>query len=371
MNAFGQSFRISIFGESHGPVVGVVLDGVPAGLRLTGEDFLEDLSRRWPKLKGISSRREPDIPEIRSGLFGGKTTGAPLMIILANKRVDSAAYEELRHLPRPGHVDFSAWWRFSGYNDWRGGGHFSGRITASLVAAGVVAKKVISPIQVDACLEEIGGSKDIQSVVMAAMKKKDSLGGMISCRARPMPIGLGEPFFDSVESVLSHIIFSIPGIKGVEFGSGFSLSRMRGSEANDPILDSTGKTQSNHNGGIIGGLTNGNELVLRVAAKPTPSIGRPQRTVDLRTGEAKTIEIKGRHDVCFALRLPVVIEAAVAIGLADLLLRAQLIPLVWGEKPGNWSRRQNRRGLDRTVRNFHHHRLSYGSRTRRSHDSSR
>ncbi len=342
MNTFGWCFRLSIFGESHGPVVGVVLDGVPAGLPLKEKDFREDLDRRWPKGKGISSRREPDIPEIKSGLFEGKTTGAPLTIILANKKIDSAAYKELRYLPRPGHADFSAWWRFSGYNDGRGGGHFSGRLTAGIVAAGVVAKKIISPIKVEAWLEEVGGSKDFESVVIAAMKEKDSVGGMISCRARPMPVGLGEPFFDSAESILSHLIFSIPGIKGIEFGSGFALSRMRGSEANDIILDRTGKTKSNHNGGIIGGLTNGNELFLRVAAKPTPSISQPQKTVDLKTGEAKIIQIKGRHDVCFALRLPVVVEAAVAIGLAELLLRAQLIPLVWGKKPMNqfWRRRR-------------------------------
>lgn len=340
MNTFGHSFRLSIFGESHGPAVGVIIDGVPAGLKLSEADFLEDLGRRWPKLKGVSPRRERDIPQIKSGLLEGRTTGAPLTVMFANERADSAAYTELRWLPRPGHADFAAWRRYGGYNDWRGGGHFSGRLTVGLVAAGVVAKKIISPIQVEAWLEEVGGSKDIEAAVEAAMKEKDSVGGVIFCRAKPMPVGLGEPYFDSVESILAHLLFSIPGIKAVEFGSGFRLSRMRGSEANDTIMDRSGRTKSNHDGGVTGGLSNGNELFLRVAAKPTPSIGRPQPTVDLRTGETKTIEIKGRHDVCFALRLPVVVEAAVAIGLADLRLRAQLVPLVWGKQPENSARRK-------------------------------
>ncbi|MGQ9472193.1 MAG: chorismate synthase [Candidatus Aminicenantales bacterium] len=335
MNSFGHSFRLSIFGESHGPAVGVIIDGVPAGLELKEEDFLQDLGRRWPDLKGVSSRRERDIPQIKSGWLDGRTTGTPLTIIFANERVDSAVYEELRWLPRPGHADFAAWRRSGGYNDWRGGGHFSGRLTVGLVAAGVVAKKIILPIKVGARLEEVGGSKAIEAAVEVAGKAKDSVGGIISCQAKPMPVGLGEPFFDSVESVLAHLLFSVPGVKAIEFGSGFQFSRMRGSEANDIILDRTGKTKTNHNGGIVGGLSNGNELFLRVAVKPTSSIGRPQKTVDLRTGEIKTIEIKGRHDVCFALRLPVVVEAAVAIGLADLRLRAKLPPPVWGYQPEN------------------------------------
>lgn len=324
MNTFGHSFRVAIFGESHGPAVGVIIDGVPAGLPLSEEDFRSDLDRRWPELKGVSSRRERDLPQVKSGLYAGKTTGAPLTVIFANERADSSAYAELRYLPRPSHADFAAWRRYRGYNDWRGGGHFSGRLTVGLVAAGVVAKKIIAPLEVRAWVEEVGGSKDIEAAVEAAVKERDSVGGVISCRAEPMPVGLGEPFFDSVESVLAHLLFSIPGIKGVEFGSGFRLSRMKGSEANDIIVDRTGKTLSNHNGGVTGGLSNGNELFLRVAVKPTASIGRPQKTVDLTTGEIKTIEIKGRHDACIALRLPVVVEAAVAVGLADLFLRAQL-----------------------------------------------
>ncbi len=329
MNYFGHSFRLSIFGESHGPSVGIILDGIPAGLPLDPLDFKKELERRWPKIKGISKRREPDLPEIQSGLFEGKTTGSPLTILFFNKKTDSSAYEDLRYLPRPGHADFGAWVKFGGYNDWRGGGHFSGRLTVCLVAAGVIAKKIIAPTKVEAWIEEIGGSKQIESVVNKAINSQDSLGGIIACRAFPLSPGLGEPFFDSLESLLAHLIFSIPGIKGLEFGSGFKLSRMLGSEANDLIINKQGKTLTNHNGGIIGGLSNGNELFLRLAVKPTPSIRRPQKFIDLRTGKTKSIRIKGKHDISFALRLPVVIEAAVAIVLADLMLRSQRISLIW------------------------------------------
>ncbi len=331
MNNFGHIFRLAIFGESHGPAVGVVVDGVPAGLPLEPEDFMADLRRRWPQKIGVSSRREPDRPEIKSGLYRGKTTGAALMILFSNQTQKSSDYLALENLPRPGHADFAAWHRFGGFNDPRGGGPFSGRLTVGLVAAGVVAKRIIAPIKVEAWLSEAGGSEDIETAVAEAWKAKDSVGGLVICRAKPMPVGLGEPFFDSVESLLAHLIFSIPGIKGIEFGRGFELSRMKGSEANDIIIDRRGRTMTNNNGGVTGGLTNGNELYLRVAAKPTPSIGRPQPTVDLRTGEKKVIEIKGQHDVCLALRLPVIVEAAVACVLADLLLRAQKVPLVWGE----------------------------------------
>lgn len=335
MNTFGHSFRLSIFGESHGPAVGLIIDGLPAGLPLSPYDFQKDLERRWPQIKGVSSRREPDLPQFSSGLYEGKTTGAPLTILFLNKKADSAAYEELRFLPRPGHADFGAWVKFGGFNDGRGGGHFSGRLTVCLVAAGVIAKKIIAPTKVEAWIEEIGGSKEIESIVKTAIKRKDSLGGIIACRAFPLEVGLGEPFFDSLESLLAHLIFSIPGIKGLEFGSGFKLSQMWGSEANDVIINKQGQTLTNHNGGIIGGLSNGNELFLRVAAKPTPSISRPQPSIDLRTGKTKPIRIKGKHDVCFALRLPVIIEAVVAIVLADLKLRSQHLPLIWTKQQGN------------------------------------
>lgn len=334
MNTFGHSFRLAIFGESHGRAVGVIVDGVPAGLPLEEADFLSDLKKRAPGKKGTTQRRESDRPQIQSGLFQGRTTGSPLIISFPNRDVQSKDYSVLRFLPRPGHADFAASCRFGGYSDWRGGGHFSGRLTVALVAAGVVAKKIISPTKIEAWLEEAGGSEKIEEAVTAAAQERDSVGGIIGCRAHPLPVGLGEPFFDSVESLISHLIFSIPGIKAIEFGGGFSLSRKRGSEVNDLIIDRNGRTLTNNSGGVSGGLTNGNELFLRLAVKPTPSIGRPQLTVDLRTGEKKSLLISGRHDVCFALRLPVVVEAAVAIVLADLFLRSQKVPLVWKGKIG-------------------------------------
>lgn len=334
MNTFGHHFRLSIFGESHGQAVGVIIDGLPAGLPLNEADFREDLERRLPLKAGTTTRREKDYPQFKSGLKEGRTTGAPLLIIFTNQDIQSDDYERLRYLPRPGHADFSAYHRFGGFNDYRGGGHFSGRLTVGLVAAGAIAKKLITPTKVKAQVTQVGGSSDIEAEIRAALKNNDSVGGLIECRASPMPVGLGDPFFDSVESLLAHLLFSIPAIKAIEFGSGFQLATMRGSEANDIILNRQGQTPTNHNGGITGGLTNGNELVLRVAVKPTPSIGQPQETVDLRTGEKSTLVIEGRHDCCVALRAPVIVEGAVAVVLADLMLRAQKIPLIWREPEG-------------------------------------
>jgi len=329
MNTFGHSFRLSIFGESHGPGVGAVIDGVPAGLPLHSQDFRPDLRRRLPATRGTTPRRETDSPQIRSGVFQDQTTGSPILIFFPNQDIRSEDYNSLKNLARPGQADFAAYHKFGGSNDPRGGGHFSGRLTAGLVAAGVIAKKIITPTSVEARLSEAGGSTAIEETVEAALKEKDSVGGVVECRASPLPVGLGEPFFDSAESLISHLVFSIPGIKGIEFGAGFQLSRMRGSEANDIILNKDGKTRTNYNGGLTGGLTNGNELFLRIAVRPTPSIPRPQPTVDLETGEKRVILIKGRHDTCIALRMPVILEAAVAVVLADLMLRAQKTPLVW------------------------------------------
>ena len=329
MNSFGRLFRVSIFGESHGQGVGIVIDGSPAGIPLHPEDFLKDLKRRLPGTPGTTSRQEPDYPEIKSGVLENRTTGAPILIYFRNTDCRAEDYEEQKNLPRPGHADLVAFYKFGGFNDFRGGGHFSGRLTVALVAAGVVAKKIISPAQVEAELLEAGGSRDIQKVIDRAIEEKDSVGGIVECRAKPLPPGLGEPFFDSVESLISHLVFAIPGIKGVEFGDGFACSQMKGSECNDPIISKAGKTLTNHAGGINGGITNGNELVVRAAVKPTPSIPRPQRTMNLRTGEEKVLRLSGRHDTCIALRVPVVLEAAVAIVLADLMLIAQKIPLVW------------------------------------------
>jgi len=319
MNSFGRLFRVSVFGESHGTCVGVLLDGVPAGLALAKEDFAMDLDRRRSGAKGTTPRQESDIPILKTGMLNGRTTGAPLMIEFENGDVDSSAYDKIRNTPRPGHADFVAHKKFSGFNDYRGGGHFSGRLTVALVAAGVVAKKVIAPVNVSARILEVGGSTDIGSAIEKAIQDGDSLGGLIECRVVGVPLGLGEPFFDSIESVLSHAAFSIPAIKGIEFGSGFAAARMRGSEHNDDILDNSGTTKTNNAGGINGGISNGNELVFRVAVKPTSSIKKTKQTVDLSTGKAVDISVGGRHDACIALRVPPVLESITALVLADFM----------------------------------------------------
>ncbi len=321
MNLFGRSFRLMLIGESHGPITGVVVDGHPAGISIQPEDFEADLTRRRPGRPGTTSRREKDHPIIQSGLFNGRTTGAPLTIIFKNEDKHARDYTQLRYIPRPGHADWAAEKKYGGHNDYRGGGRFSGRLTVGLVAAGVVAKKIIHPARLKAEILEIGGSQDFETVIQDAVTRKDSVGGLIECRGGGLPVGMGEPFFDSLEAMISHIIFSIPAIKGIEFGSGFQCSRMRGSECNDPITDKEGRTSSNHSGGISGGISNGNQLVFRVAVKPTPSIARSQKTADIKTGEMKMLSISGRHDACIALRMPVIAEAAAAVALADLFLR--------------------------------------------------
>jgi chorismate synthase len=326
MNTFGTIFRVALFGESHGPAVGVLIDGCPAGLPLETSDFHADLARRRGGAPGTTARREPDAPLLESGLFEGHTTGAPLLIRFANIDVDSRAYEALRGRPRPGHADLVARQKFGGFADPRGSGHHSGRLTVGLVAAGVVAKKLLRPLEVAARLVAVGGSEDIEATVAAAQASGDSVGGLIECRARHVPAGLGEPFFDTAESLLAHALFAIPAIKGVEFGAGFAAARMRGSEHNDPILDVSGASQTNHAGGVLGGITTGNELLFRVAVKPTPSIRLPQRTVDLGSGAPAEISVGGRHDACIALRVPVILEAVTAIVLADLSLLAGRLP---------------------------------------------
>lgn len=322
MNSFGRIFRVSLFGESHGSAIGVTLDGCPPGTALTADDFSADLDRRRAGKRGTTPRVEEDIPEIVSGVYNGHTTGSPLTILFRNRNVRSEDYDSLRDTPRPGHSDFVAYKRFRGFNDHRGGGHFSGRLTLCLVAAGVVARKIISPVSVSATLLSAGGDKDIEKAVEAAINDGDSVGGIVECRATKIPVGWGEPFFDSVESVISHLAFSIPAIKGIEFGSGFAAASMRGSSHNDPIINETGRTESNNAGGISGGLSNGNELVFRVAVKPTSSISISQSTYSLKSGRRELLKIKGRHDACIALRVPVIAEAITAIALADIKLLA-------------------------------------------------
>jgi len=320
MNNFGRNFRISIFGESHGPKIGLVIDGTPSGIPLSGEDFVSDLSRRRSGKPGTTPRLEGDLPEIVSGVYNGYTTGAPICILFSNDNTRSADYIELADKPRPGHADFVSMLKRGGYVDPRGGGHHSGRITLTMVTAGVIAKKILGNISIEAKLIRVGGKESWDDLLEKTREEGDSLGGIVECTAKNMPVGRGEPFFDSLESLLSHAIFSIPGIRGIEFGDGFAASAMKGSDHNDPIIDSNGKTSKNGAGGINGGISNGNDLLFRVAVKPTSSISKSQQTFNFSTGKVEELQIAGRHDTCFALRVPVVVEAATAIVLADLIL---------------------------------------------------
>jgi chorismate synthase len=320
MNAFGHVFRVSLFGESHGPAVGVTVDGCPPGIALKSSDFIPDLARRKSGRKGTTPRTEGDTPEILSGVKDGFTTGAPVTVITRNAEMDSSVYSEVTSIPRPGHADFVSKVKYSGFSDHRGGGHFSGRITWGLVVAGTIARKILNPVRIEAVLVEAGGSQDIESAIEAAIKSGDTIGGIIECKVQNPPVGLGEPFFYSAESAISQLIFSIPAVKGIEFGSGFAAARMKGSEHNDPIIDETGKTSSNNAGGINGGITNGNELIFRIVVKPTSSTGIEQRSYDFQKKEMVSLKVTGRHDACIALRIPVIAEAATAVALTDLLM---------------------------------------------------
>ena len=492
MNSFGKIFRVSIFGESHGECVGITIDGCPAGLALTEDDLLPDLERRkGGKQKGTTPRQEADYPIFKSGIFNGKTTGFPITILFENNNTRSEDYQKQRSIPRPGHADFTAHEKFGGNEDCRGGGHFSARLTTGLVAAGVIAKKLMkhltpnpSPKERDldtsddfgyitdttgnypllkdfakanrknptdaeislwqhlrnrnidgfkfrrqhpvagfipdfVCLEaklivevdghyhsadeqhrydelrtkwlneynyqllrftnkealnqinevvnkikeklseiknthqlseagspsplerelegevtihaeviEIGGEKDLEKGLQNAIDAKDSVGGLVECKVNGLPVGLGEPYFDSVESALAHIIFAIPAVRGIEFGTGFAAAKMFGSEHNDAIEDMYGKTTTNHAGGVVGGISNGNELVFRLAIKPTSSTPKEQKSLNWDTKEVESFSIKGRHDLCVALRAPVIVEAAAAIVLADLMMQEQRIKRV-------------------------------------------
>ena len=330
MNSFGRIFKVSIFGESHGESVGIVIDGVPAGLSLTEDDLLPDLERRkGGKQKGTTPRQEADFPFFKSGFFNKKTTGSPIAIFFENNNTRSGDYEKQRSFPRPGHADFVAHEKFGGHEDFRGGGHFSARLTTGLVAAGAIAKKLFPQVNITAAVTEIGGESDLEKGLQKAIDAKDSVGGLVECRVTGLPIGLGEPFFDSVESQIAHIAFAIPAVKGIEFGTGFAAAKMFGTQHNDAIENADGKTSTNHAGGIVGGITNGNELVFRIAIKPTASTPKEQFSLNWETGEMDTFSIKGRHDLCVALRAPVILEAATALALADLFLLEQRIPRVW------------------------------------------
>lgn len=320
MNIFGNSYRILLFGESHNSAVGVTIDGCPPGIKISQDLFRDDLIRRQQHYQGITARKEEDLPKIISGVFNGYTTGMPITILFDNKDVISKDYDGIKYFPRPSHSDFVAYKKYKGFNDYRGGGAFSGRLTLGIVAAGALAKKIISPIEINSKVLKVHNNTNIEQELKNALSKNDSVGGIIETTIKNVPVGLGSPFFDSVESKISHIIFSIPGVKGIEFGSGFDITKLYGSEANDEIIDELGTTKTNHSGGINGGISNGNEIIFRVAIKPTPSIQQVQNTIDIRNGKSSKIKITGRHDVCFAMRTPVIIEAASSIVLADFIL---------------------------------------------------
>lgn len=325
MNTFGRIFRVSIFGESHGPQIGVIIDGVPEGIQLSEQDFATDIARRAAGSPGTTSRREEDEPRIVSGIFDGHTTGAPLTIIFDNTDVRGGDYQQFDAIPRPGHADYVASVKWDWANDPRGGGQFSGRMTLPIVAAGTVAKKVLEGMEIKARLVEVGGVPETadngntawDALIAAAEAEGDSLGGIIECTVENVPIGLGEPFWDSAESLISHAVFSIPGIRGIEFGDGFKAAAMKGSEHNDPF--GPDGPVKNGSGGINGGITNGAPVKFRVAVKPTSSIRKPQQTWNFEKEENDTLVIHGRHDICFALRTPVIVEAMTAIVLADLV----------------------------------------------------
>ena len=345
MNTFGRRYRVSIFGESHGEMIGVTIDGVPAGLELSERDFEADILRRKSGAKGTTPRIEADKPYIVSGVFEGHTTGAPLTVVFKNTNTHSSDYSLFASIPRPGHADLTAALKWDDCHDPRGGGHFSGRLTLPVVAAGVIAKKMLTDLTildetpcnaVNAKIVELGGialkglstsldktdkklPDEWLEAIEQATKDGDSLGAVIECIVPNIDPGYGEPFWDSVESLLAHAMFAIPGVRGIEFGDGFKASAMKGSEHNDPINEDS-RPIKNGAGGINGGITNGAPIKFRVAFKPTSSIRKAQQTFNFAKQEMDSLEVPGRHDVCFALRAPVVVEAMAAIALADLAL---------------------------------------------------
>ena len=321
-NSFGNNFKIEIYGGSHTESLGVIISGVPAGIKLTEADFEADLARRRSGAKGTTPRKEGDVPHIVSGTASGVTTGESLEVVFYNENTRSGDYDRLKNHPRPSHADLTARHKYGEGFDLRGGGIFSGRMTLLLVAAGVVAKK-IAKAKYTSRITELGGCTDsskFDEVVAAAHHAGDSVGGVIECTVIGAGRDLGEPFFDSVESIAAHLLFSVPAVKGVEFGSGFAGVALRGSERNDRIIDANGTTATNHEGGINGGITNGNPIVVRVAIKPTPSIAQPQDTFNFVSQSVEPLTIGGRHDACIVLRASVVIEAVMAIALAELKL---------------------------------------------------
>lgn len=352
---WGSKIKLSIFGESHGNAIGITIDGLPAGFSIDMDKIMMEMARRAPGKSSLSTpRKESDIPEILSGYFEGKTTGTPLCAIIRNSNTKSKDYSKLKDVMRPGHADYTGAVRYKGFNDYRGGGHFSGRITAPLVFAGAICKQIleVKGIIISAHINSIGKIKDcsflesdISDELLNSFKEKelplintkledemrqeilstrssgDSIGGTIECAILGVSPGIGDPFFDSVESTLAHLMFSVPAVKGIEFGKGFDISKMRGSEANDEYYLENGniKTKTNNNGGILGGITNGMPIIFNVAIKPTASIFKEQNTVNIATMEETTLCIEGRHDPCIVQRALPVIEAVAAIGITELM----------------------------------------------------
>lgn len=350
----GKNININIFGESHGPAIGVVINGLPAGVKIDMQKVYLEMSRRAPGNKEIStSRKEADFPDVVSGMFNDTLTGAPLCAIIQNTSQHSGDYSNILKNPRPSHADYPAFIKYGGFADMRGGGHFSGRLTAPLVFAGAIAKQIIAAkgVKIYSHVLSVGGHYDahlseetpqevlerLESVafpvidsqaekamrdeIAAARAEQDSVGGTVELMATGIPAGIGNPMFAGIENIIAATVFGIPAVKGLEFGKGFELAEMRGSEANDQFTVSDGKvkTVSNNNGGITGGISNGMPLILRAAIKPTPSIGKPQKSVNLDSMSESTLEIKGRHDPCIVSRAAVCIEAAVAVSLLDIM----------------------------------------------------
>jgi chorismate synthase len=353
---WGNKLKFSIFGESHGVGIGITIDGLPPGVEINMEEVMQEMARRAPGKSNLSTaRKETDTPEILSGFFEGKTTGTPLCAVIRNSDMHSKDYGKLKNLMRPGHADYPGFIRYSGFNDYRGGGSFSGRITAPLVFAGAICKQVLEGkgIKIGAHVKSIGNIQDksfyevelnknllndlkgrelpllmlekeeeMRNTILKAKSEQDSVGGTIECTVLGVNAGIGDPFFDSVESTLAHLMFSVPAVKGIEFGKGFEMSRLRGSECNDEYYydGDKVKTYTNNNGGITGGITNGMPILFKVGIKPTPSISKPQRTIDIADKKEADLVIEGRHDPCIVQRAVPVIEAVTAIGILDLIL---------------------------------------------------
>jgi chorismate synthase len=362
-NSIGKEFVVTCFGESHGRCVGAVIDGCPAGLPLTEEDIQKELDKRLPANRElVSARREKDTVELLSGIYEGFTTGAPICALVWNKQAVSGDYDSIKYKPRPGHADYPAKIKYMGFNDYRGGGRFSGRITVAFVIAGAVAKKLLDVfgVEVLAYTTAIGDvelqatlslddvrentyansvrcphpdvAKEMEETILRAKKEGDSVGGIVECVAFNLPVGVGEPIFDSLDADIAKMLFDVPAVKGVEFGVGFEAAKMRGSENNDPygMCDDEIELLTNNAGGVLGGLSSGMPLVVRVAVKPTSSISKQQKTVDLSTMEDATIQVQGRHDPCIVPKAVPVVEASVATVLVDQLLRGGFIPKVLG-----------------------------------------